>query len=144
MNITNGSTRTVILTKKLAIKLPIFLRVTDAGAIARSDRVSYRMFKNGVRANRKERETSRLNHPKLCPILFVDPFGLVVIMPRCSRAPRLDHHKECDARAICPVEYEYLRRSGLPIDNYAFNYGLFRGRVVSFDYGTSYYLPGVN
>lgn len=137
MKITNGATRTVLLTKRFAIKLPVFLRITDAGAIARNDRVSWWMFKNGFRANRKERRYSRLNHPNLCPVLFADPFGFVVVMPRCTPMHGVKSWRERLAfRALCPVEADYLRTQGLPVDNYAFNYGLLNGRVVSFDYGT--------
>lgn len=74
----------------------------------------------------------------LCPVLFADPWGLVVVMPRCAPLKQCESYRERIAyMAICPVQFNHLKSLGLPVDNYCFNYGyLPDGRLVSFDYGT--------
>jgi hypothetical protein len=39
---------------------------------------------------------------------------------------------------MCPVEWEFWNRSGLPLDNYYFNFGYLNGQLVAVDYGTDY------
>lgn len=138
MKFTNGATRTVLLTKRYAFKVPVCICFNDAGQLRSNDRwPTWWMFRNGFASNRRERRISRLSHPKLCPVLFADPFGFLAVMPRCEPAKGIDSWREhLSDRALCPVEYLYLRRQGLPVDNYRFNFGWLDGQLVSFDYGT--------
>ncbi|MCM5689520.1 hypothetical protein CN140_02645 [Sinorhizobium meliloti] len=66
----NGATRTVILTRRYALKLPSFK--------------SWRLFLQGLLANMQEREFGKAERDGLCPVLFSIPGGLLVVMPRCS------------------------------------------------------------
>ena len=128
MHLSRGATRGVLITKHLAIKFPRFWRDRKP--------FSLRALREGLEANSQERRWSRLSLPELCPVYFADPFGLIVVMPRCEDCPPLEPYIGLASKAICPAQHEVLRQRGLPVDNYAFNYGLLNGRTVCFDYGT--------
>lgn len=105
MRLASGCTRRVLLIGSLAIKWP---KVTG-----------------GFKANRYERRRWQTGDVRLCPILFSDPFGLLVIMRR--------------AADLEPVEaWEIIAQtdfSGLPHDTIPENVGLIDGRLVMVDYG---------
>lgn len=128
MQVTWGATRTVILTKRLAIKIP---RIYGS-----ERRFEWLLFKWGFKANRQERQASKWQLSILCPVFLSDPLGLFVVMPRCASATPLDPSRGLGSRALCPVEYSYWATKA-PIDNHAFNYGYLNRRLVSFDYGTA-------
>lgn len=130
MKLTHGATRFVLLAFGLAIKFPRFL-VDDPWAFSRA------VFREGRRANLLEREWSSKGYPQLCPVYLSDPFGLFVIMPRCEPAPPLEPYAGPASRAVCPALWAVWPK--MPVDNYAFNYGLLKGRLVSFDYGSEGY-----
>lgn len=126
VNLRRGATRTVLLTKRYAFKVP------------RLYPWSWILFKLGFHCNRHERKHAQSRHPKLCPVLFADRFGLLVIMPRCAPAKPLQPWKDTASQAMCPVEYAYWQSQGLPFDNYNFNFGYLGDRLVALDYGTDY------
>jgi len=126
VRITWGGTRTVLLTKRYALKVPRFYPW------------SWILFKLGFHCNRHERKHSQSGHPKLCPVLFADRFGLLVVMPRCTPIVPMEPWKDTASRAMCPVEYAYWQSQGLPFDNYHFNFGRLNGHLVALDYGTDY------
>jgi hypothetical protein len=135
MQVKAGATRTAILTKRYAIKLPRFYR--------RGQAFEWSRFLQGLLANLLARSWSRCGCEKLCPVYFADPVGLLVVMPRCAPAPPLDPHFEINSRALCPVAFEGWRgeylgdgRFNLPVENVAANFGYLNGRLVSFDYGS--------
>lgn len=123
---TSGATRNVLLTKHYAFKIP------------RLSPWSWILFRLGFHCNRLERRYGRLGHEKLCPVLFADPFGLLVVMPRCENAKPLEPYRDLASRAMCEVEWDFWNRQGLPFDNYYFNFGYYEGRLVALDYGTDY------
>lgn len=118
----------------LAIKFPRFYCEKYTKSSVRLCWFSDWMWRQGRRANLLEREWSRKGYPQLCPVYFADPWGLFVVMPRCKPAPPLESYAGPSARAVCPALWATWPK--MPVDNYAFNYGLFKGRLVSFDYGT--------
>lgn len=65
-----GTTRTVFLVGKLAIKIPVFSE--------------WRLFLQGLLANIQERTFSKTGWPELCPVLFSIPGGWLVIMKRAE------------------------------------------------------------
>jgi hypothetical protein len=104
MEIRRGASRTVLLTRRYAIKLPS-LR-------------SYRATLWGLLSNLAERE--RAGGPGLCPILWSLPGGLVVVMPRCERAP---------VDLIPSTEHR-----GDPDGAKADSWGVYQGQIVRVDY----------
>jgi hypothetical protein len=110
-----GVYRRVLLVGGLAIKLP---------------RLGRNRFSGGMRSNRWEREMWRLWRIKygwenLCPVLFADSFGLMVIM---SRAAPVSWN---EVQAENPDYYPS------PTDEYSKpeDYGRLHGRIVAVDYG---------
>lgn len=129
MKIRAGATRTVILTKRYAFKFPRFYR-------ARRE-FEWSRILMGMLANLQERYWAQFNLPQLCPIVFSDPLGLVVVMPRCQPAPK----QFGNSAIVCPVEFTWWERYGsegcrVPVENTAANFGYHMGRLVSFDYGS--------
>jgi hypothetical protein len=124
--LTHGATRNVLLTRRYAFKVPRFLPW------------SWILFRLGFHCNRMERRFGRLGHEKLCPVLFADRFGWLVVMPRCDPAKPLESFRDLASMAMCPVEWYFWNSQGLPFDNYYFNFGIYKGRLVALDYGTDY------
>lgn len=127
MEIKAGATRTVVLTKRLAFKFPRFYR--------KGREFEWSRVLQGMLANLQERYWSRFNIWQLCPVLFADPIGLLVIMPRCEAV----EPKFGNSAIVCPVEFMWWERWGnarVPVENTAANFGYLNGRLVSFDYGT--------
>lgn len=129
MTVKAGATRTVILTKRYAIKLPRFYR---SGRAFEWSRILL-----GMLANLQERYWSQFNCHQLCPVLFADPVGLLVVMPRCEQV----EPKFGNSAIACPVEFLWWERWGtegarVPVENVAENFGYLGGRLVSFDYGS--------
>jgi uncharacterized protein len=91
-----------------------------------------RNLREGMQCNRWEREMWRVWQPilrweTLCPVLFADPLGLVVVMPRADQAgvTFID--------VLLKPDY-YPETSG---EFKASDCGRVDGRVVTFDYGLS-------
>ena len=86
-------------------------------------------FKQGLCCNRWEREMWHhwrplLKWETLCPILFADPLGVVVVMPRANQPVTV-----ADVDAM-PDYYPQTTAESKPEDH-----GRLAGRVVSLDYG---------
>jgi hypothetical protein len=126
VKVTWGATRNVMLTKRYVLKVPRFYPW------------SWVLFRLGFHCNRLERRFGGLGHEKLCPVLFADRFGLLVIMPRCEPAKPLEPYRKEASMAMCPVEWQFWSAKGMPFDNYYFNFGYYQGRLVALDYGTDY------
>ena len=85
---------------------------------------------HGLRCNRWEREMWYRWRPvfgweSLCPILFADPLGLVVVMPRAQQRVTVE-----EIQAATPVyfpEPTYETKAEV--------FGLVNGRVLALDYG---------
>ena len=76
----------------------------------------------GLLANINEAKGWKMTEDeRLCPVLWADPLGFFLVMPRCE-----------------PVKTEDLPSldslSGLPSDYKTENFGRYKGRVVLFDY----------
>lgn len=105
MEIRRGYSRTVILTRRRAYKLPSL--------------ASWRRFLWGILSNLRELERS--GSPGLCPVLWGFPGGLLVVMPRCDPAPA----------SLVPAGSE----DPGDLDAGKFDsWGLYRGLLVRVDY----------
>ena len=113
--IRTGTNRRVLLIGRCALKFPL---------------VRHPAF--GLNSNRWECEMWFRWRPKfkwdqLCPVLFADPLGIVVVMPRAAPADpsAVSAAIERDGNSD-PLPTSELRPEG---------YGMVQGRVVCFDYG---------
>ena len=105
-----GVTREVFLVGRWAVKVPSFR--------------CWRLFLTGLLCNMQEREWSRTNDPRLCPVKYSCPGGWWVVMPRCE--PITGEQSE-QAAAAC---------SDLPVEPKTCSFGrLPDGRIVAVDYG---------
>lgn len=104
-----GITRTVVLTKTLAIKIPCL-------------RYGWSIFLTGILCNLNERLWWNITHDeRLCPVIFSEPIGLLLVMKRC---PDVDHLPPKEDFDCLPLDYK--------IDNF----GYLNGKVVLRDYGS--------
>lgn len=115
-----GATRTVLLTKRWAIKFPRVYR--------KNRQWEWTQFLHGLLANLQERYWSRWHERDcLCPVLFSDPLGLLIVMPRCAPL----------TRKICPVEVIWFQEyKHVPTDWAQENWGWWQGKLVLLDYGS--------
>ncbi len=111
-----GTTRTVFLTKRLALKTPS-LR-------------SFRLFLRGLLANMQEAEFSKTGWKEICPVLFSLPLGFLVVMPRCREMDDYEW-RNFDADTFSRLgEYE------IPVENKRSSFGILDGKfIVAVDYG---------
>jgi len=116
MKISHGSTRTVLLTKKYAIKIPSF--------------VEYKLFLQGLLANMQEVAFSKTGWPELCPVLFYIPFGIITVMPRCEPLTR-EQFDKLDYFMFTLRENYVLTFVEHKIDSF----GILNGKIVAVDYG---------
>jgi hypothetical protein len=84
----------------------------------------------GLCCNRWEREVWYRWRPvfrweNLCPIVFADPLGLVVVMPRAEQPVTDDEIKAATPDYFPEPTYEYKAQ----------DFGRLNGRVVALDYG---------
>jgi hypothetical protein len=108
-----GATRRVLLIGRYALKVP------------RLD-----TFRGALCANKWEREVWNVWQPifgwqHICPVLFADPFGLLVVMPRCTQPVDQD---VVDAS----IEDHYPEVNH---ESKADDHGYLQGRIVVVDYG---------
>lgn len=108
-----GAFRRVFLVGDLALKFPRCLGIAS-----------------GLRCNRWEREMWNTWRPafgweNLCPVLFADPFGLLVIMPRAEQPVTFE-----DVVAATPDYYPDTTTETKPAD-----FGRVANNVVALDYG---------
>lgn len=126
IQIKHGSTRTVILTKKYAIKIPYIY--------------SWKNFLYGILANLQEIEFSTLSSKlPLMPILIKGIWGLFIIMPRAS-TKNLDANDRfeyidafIDKLNLFNIEDQYLIKN--IIEFKPDSVGIYNNKVVALDYG---------
>lgn len=118
---TRGVTRTVLLTRRWAIKIP--------GCWNRGLRHWWRHLLLGLLANMQEVEFSRTDWPELCPVRYYLPGGWLVVMPRL-RILTESEFAEADYGAL-------VHRPGyeVPAEAKADSFGWLNGRIVAVDYG---------
>ena len=114
MKIINGSTRTVILTKKYAIKIPYIGK--------------YKNFLYGLLANKSEVRFNKLKDNRLCPVIFYVPFGLTVVMPRCVEISLQDFE------AVIKSDFR-LKPFPIPVESKSDSFGYYNNKTVAVDYG---------
>lgn len=113
-----GSTRTVLLMGKYALKIP--------------STVEYRLFLLGLLGNLQEKRFSD-SDPRLCPVIFSMPFGLMNIMPRARKLSR-DEFFALDYKAFVDSsngQYSISDMTERKMDTF----GWLNGRIVVVDYG---------
>ena len=121
--IKSGGTRWVILTRRYAIKLPI--------------PTTWKRFVQGMLSNLTEGQWKDYRNKFLCPIVYSNRFGLIVVM---KRAKPVRHE------GLFWVEIERLYKDAMnepsPLDRDFFeydafpkNFGYFNGNLVKIDYG---------
>lgn len=117
-----GCTRTVILTRRWAIKLP--------GLWAYSPCEWWRGLLYGLLANMQEAKFSKTGWPELCPVSFALPGGFLVVMPR-ARVMSDDEFIAFDVKA-------FLDRPNytVPAEAKSNSFGFLDGRIVAIDYGS--------
>jgi hypothetical protein len=111
-----GATRIVFLTKKHAIKVP------------RVD--SWKTFLTGLLANLQERTFSTTGWEELCPVIFADPLGIFVIMPKAD---------PLDSRTFRCLDYDnFVNKIDyvVPVENKIDSFGFLDNKVVAVDYGS--------
>jgi hypothetical protein len=112
----NGATRIVFLAKKYAIKIP------------RLD--SWKVILVGLLANLQERTFSATGWEELCPVIFADPIGLLVIMPRLE---------PIDWETFCQLNYDLFVNQPnyvVPVENKIDSFGWLNECIVAIDYGS--------
>lgn len=124
MKIERGSTRTVILTKKYAIKIARFWHVSKGHR--------WKMFLRGILANIDEKFwwNCAYKKEKLCPVLWKSPLGTILVMRRAESLKEFEYDKEAFK----------LIFENLPLDNKIENFGKIKNKVVLVDYADSKYL----
>lgn len=120
-----GVTRTVILTKRWALKIPCLV-------------YGWKYFLYGFLANMQEVDWSGSDE-RLCPVRFALPGGLLVVMPRCT--PLTDDEfiaevserwaRMLDKETELPLPYHVE----LPVEIKTCSFGRLNGKIVAVDYG---------
>lgn len=120
-----GVTRTVILTKRWAIKLPCLV-------------YGWKYFLYGFLANMQESDWSGFDD-RLCLVRYAAPGGVFVVMPRCSPVTDKefcdlvseDWARMRDEETGLPLPYH----AELPVEMKTCSFGWLNGRIVAVDYG---------
>lgn len=113
MRVVYGSSRTVILTKRLAFKLPYIGR--------------WRNFLWGLIANMNEADFDRMKDPRLAKVLFKIPAGFLIVM---EKAEPLIEFNEDDLKAFC-MSGDWA----LPVELKKDSFGYINGELKAIDYG---------
>ncbi|QKW15395.1 hypothetical protein [Verrucosispora sp. NA02020] len=119
-----GITRTVVLTRRYAVKVPSLRGHAEGGLRGRLAGLAH-----GLLANQSERQWSGYEPwvGLVAPVLWSWLGGVVQVYPRCEPLPVTCRH-------------EYVGDESLPVldpdpgDHKADNYGLLDGRIVRIDY----------
>lgn len=116
MRIAWGTTRTVFLIGKSAIKVPSF--------------VEWRLFLLGLLANMQERKFWTTKDARLCPVRFGVPGGWFIVMSRARPLTRDEWYV---------FDVERFRDTGegmvVPSESKMDSYGILDNRIVAVDYG---------
>jgi hypothetical protein len=91
---------------------------------------SWEGFLTGLLANLQERQFAATGWPELCPIIFADPLGFLVIMPRCMPL-RLDLWADFDVDSFRSTPTYFV-----PVENKYDSFGYLKGQIVAIDYGS--------
>lgn len=109
-----GSTRTVLLTKNYAFKLPYLGR--------------WKNFLWGLIANMQEVEFNTLEDERLAKVLFHLPAGFLVVM---KRAKPLKNYNKRKLAEFCAMHKGVILPTELKKDSF----GYIDGKLVAIDYG---------
>ena len=112
---TQGISRTVYLVGRYAVKTPCA-------------RYGWSKFLHGMLANLQERAFGRGRVEGFCPVLFADPLGLVVVMPRVRV---LTEPLSEEGFHAFVNRAEYIN----PAENKPDSFGYLNGALVAIDYG---------
>lgn len=112
-----GCTRTVFLTRGLAIKVPNLF-------------CGWKLFLTGLLCNMQEVQFGKTGWEGLCPVCWSLPGGFMLVMPR--------------VRVMTKQEFEgfdfegFVERAdyAIPAEAKASSFGFLDGRVVAIDYGS--------
>lgn len=113
--VARGSTRIVLLIGHLAFKLP--------------NVAEWRLFLQGLLANMQERLFARTGWPELCPVLWADPIGLLVIMRRARPLTKSEF------AAINWADFCQNENYVIPAEHKIDSFGWVGDRLVAIDYG---------
>lgn len=111
----DGATRFVVLTRKRAYKVPRF--------------TSWRLFLNGLLANMQEAEWSGFDD-RLCPVQFSLPGGFLTVM-RKAEPVTIDQWSSVDIE-----RYMSHDSAVLPVEHKISSFGWLDSRLVAVDYGS--------
>lgn len=120
-----GVTRTVILTRRWAIKLPCLV-------------YGWKFFLYGFLANMQEADWAGFDE-RLCPVSFAGRGGWLIVMPRCepltddeycNEVPE-DWPRMLDEETQMPLPYS----ADLPVEMKSCSFGRLNGKIVAVDYG---------
>lgn len=117
MRIEKGLTRTVIVTEKYAIKIPSLS--------------SWQLFIAGILSNIQERKFSKKKYPELLPVLFSDPFGFFVVMPKVDLYYTNYMPLNADLYLKTVLHDDYC----IPAENKSGTFGIYKDKRVVIDYG---------
>jgi hypothetical protein len=117
MEVKQGATRYVLLTKWYAIKIP---RLSE-----------WRLCLQGLLANMQETLWWKgMKHEKLCPVLFSIPGGFLIVMPRATPLSRTEYV------ALDFDDFADQEDFVIPVEDKQDSFGILQGRIVAVDYGT--------
>ena len=118
----NGITRTVILTKRHAIKFPTI-------------RYGWGKFLYGLLSNIDEARFAPLSdHFKLCPTIYSAPGGWMNIQPRCQPLTDDEWHS-VELQSDAYSEHGQHTWQGMNCDFKRDNFGTLNGSIILLDYG---------
>lgn len=125
MIVKRGTTRTVFLIGKYAIKVPRFWHKFGKGH-------RWKIFLKGTLANLDEHFWYKCAYKqdKLCPVLLKSPLGFLLVMKRAEPLKEEEYDK-----TIFSIIFK-----NLPLDNKIENFGKIDGKPVLVDYADSKYL----
>jgi hypothetical protein len=100
----------------LAIKIP---RLT-----------SWKSFLTGLLCNIQERQFAKTGWAELCPVYFADPWGFIVVMPRCMPLHR-DYWLKFNFQ-------EFVNKPNycIPVECKYDSFGKYKDKTVAVDYGS--------
>ncbi len=123
MKIYYGTTRTVFLIGKYAIKIPRFWHKYSGHR--------WKTFLCGILDNISENQwwksSGKEDKDKLCPVLYFFPFGFLLIMERAKKLNNAEYDKKSFHN-----KFKYF-----PLDNKITNFGKINNKIVLIDYGYS-------
>lgn len=124
MKIKRGTTRTVFLIGKYAIKIACFWSVMRGR--------KWKIFLQGILANIDEKFWWKCAYKreKLCPVIWKSPLGVILIMKRAKSLSESEYDKSA---------FDFMFEN-LPLDNKIANFGKIDGKIVLVDYADSRYM----